>query len=807
MITPTILLVDGAEREPWYASLRSVVRARWLDGATPRRIHAARGHIDLAVVNDERALPHAMDAVRCLAEQGIPTLHVLDGVLEWRNTWENPTYTLGAEPALPFLQPSLCHKVACLGRSQARLLESWGNLGKCEVVGVPRLDHFVTTPAGPKTDSDGATRRILVMTARTPGFTADQTAEVKQSLVDVKEWFAKHPRLGGRPVQPVWRLTQGLAAEIGVENSLRDTFGGELGAVLRNVDAVITTPSTALLEGMLAGRPVALLDYNNRPHYVPAAWSISAERHLGQVISELVVPPAARMLYQDTILHDALECRTPASPRMVRLVEEMVRIGRECRACGRPLRLPRRILPDEQDGHHLPEERFDYHTLYPDHPVFGDMDRAVLRMELGHLRRELSRQGVLEAHPLWGPALRLRRRVRGLLQKIQPRGESGMNTSVAMCTCNGAAFLGEQLESIAAGERLPDEMVVCDDRSTDGTTAILRRFSERAPFPVRLTRNEHRLGSCRNFAKAIGQCRGRLILLADQDDVWAPGKLRRLTETMDEQPGAAVAFSNARMIGQAGEPLGYSLWEAVGFNRAWQRRMRGTPAERRPVAAERRYRRDDGVPRRVSRPRAAHPRRLGPRRVDRSVDLGGCPMRGRRRAVDPLPPAPGPADRRTQTGHLPTVPLREATGPRAVWTGRRQLRVGPIATGDVGRSTDSPRHPCGLGEQDRPFSGESPNASPPFTPLAAGGEGTLPPTLLDLLAGLEVVGPRPVVVTGWMPPAGLSEVGRCRRRLRRRIASYDAFFGDGVASYRSATRLLSPTVDVIKMRSSANPKL
>src|SRR3990172_4206137 len=125
MSTPRILLIDGAEREPWYAPLRGLIDARWVCGSPTKWIDRAADSIDLAVVSDERALPHAVDAVRQLGSRGVPTLHLLDGILEWRNTWENPTFALGDEPAAPFLQPSLCHKIACAGRSQARILESW----------------------------------------------------------------------------------------------------------------------------------------------------------------------------------------------------------------------------------------------------------------------------------------------------------------------------------------------------------------------------------------------------------------------------------------------------------------------------------------------------------------------------------------------------------------------------------------------------------------------------------------------------------------------------------------------------------
>ena len=78
-----------------------------------------------------------------------------------------------------------------------------------------------------------------------------------------------------------------------------------------------------------------------------------------------------------------------------------------------------------------------------------------------------------------------------------------MKLSVAMCTYNGARYLQEQLESIAAQTRLPDELVVCDDCSSDGTRAILEEFKARVTFPVRLYFNEQNLRVWKNFEKAI----------------------------------------------------------------------------------------------------------------------------------------------------------------------------------------------------------------------------------------------------------------------------------------------------------------
>lgn len=143
-----------------------------------------------------------------------------------------------------------------------------------------------------------------------------------------------------------------------------------------------------------------------------------------------------------------------------------------------------------------------------------------------------------------------------------------MTISVAMCTYNGARFLDQQLESIAAQTRLPAELVVSDDASTDATPELLRRFADRAPFPVRLLRNDTRIGSTKNFEKAIGHCTGAVIALADQDDVWHPDKLARIDATFSEKPRCGLVFSDARLIDEGGVVGERTLWQHIGFSAA-----------------------------------------------------------------------------------------------------------------------------------------------------------------------------------------------------------------------------------------------
>jgi glycosyltransferase involved in cell wall biosynthesis len=156
------------------------------------------------------------------------------------------------------------------------------------------------------------------------------------------------------------------------------------------------------------------------------------------------------------------------------------------------------------------------------------------------------------------------------------RGTSlgGAGISVALCTYNGERFLQTQLSSILDQTRLPDEVILCDDASSDRTLEIAAAFAEHAPFPVRIVRNESNLGSNRNFQQAIELCSGELIVLSDQDDVWVPERLERSECELRKRPGCGLVFSDATVIDDEGHPTGNTLWQNFAFTPELQERMR-----------------------------------------------------------------------------------------------------------------------------------------------------------------------------------------------------------------------------------------
>lgn len=127
--------------------------------------------------------------------------------------------------------------------------------------------------------------------------------------------------------------------------------------------------------------------------------------------------------------------------------------------------------------------------------------------------------------------------------------------SIAMTTYNGAQFVQAQLRSILEQTRQPDEIIICDDGSTDDTVNIIRHVMETSGTDrIRLVENEENLGYIRNFYKAISLTKGDYIFLADQDDIWHREKLEKSLAIM-ERTGAAAICTRSRLIDQDGQEM------------------------------------------------------------------------------------------------------------------------------------------------------------------------------------------------------------------------------------------------------------
>src|SRR4051794_17845253 len=116
-----------------------------------------------------------------------------------------------------------------------------------------------------------------------------------------------------------------------------------------------------------------------------------------------------------------------------------------------------------------------------------------------------------------------------------------MTVAVAMCTRNGATYVAAQLGSIVGGTRMPDELVVVDDASTDDTATIVEAVlaqiaSDHPQLSVRWERNPEPLGVTANFERAISLCGSDIVILCDQDDLWHRDRVAAAVERFESEP-------------------------------------------------------------------------------------------------------------------------------------------------------------------------------------------------------------------------------------------------------------------------------
>lgn len=143
-----------------------------------------------------------------------------------------------------------------------------------------------------------------------------------------------------------------------------------------------------------------------------------------------------------------------------------------------------------------------------------------------------------------------------------------MRISVALCTYNGEKYLPQQLDSLLRQERVPDQIVIRDDVSGDGTWRLLEAFVSQAHecgIEVDLRRNENNLGYVRNFEQAIAAANGELVFLCDQDDVWHADKICRMEEEFERRHRLVLLHTDARLVDGNDTDLGYGLFDAIGM--------------------------------------------------------------------------------------------------------------------------------------------------------------------------------------------------------------------------------------------------
>ena len=148
-----------------------------------------------------------------------------------------------------------------------------------------------------------------------------------------------------------------------------------------------------------------------------------------------------------------------------------------------------------------------------------------------------------------------------LMTKIS---SSGPLVTVIAVGYNHAAFVGRALTSIAE-QSVPFVLRIVDDASSDCTASFVRRWlQDHAEVQGVFDEHSVNLGITQTFQRALEQVQTPYVTFVSLDDAWEPDLLERLITRLQDEPAAAVAYADARIIDELGTEISGSFLQAEG---------------------------------------------------------------------------------------------------------------------------------------------------------------------------------------------------------------------------------------------------
>ncbi len=150
---------------------------------------------------------------------------------------------------------------------------------------------------------------------------------------------------------------------------------------------------------------------------------------------------------------------------------------------------------------------------------------------------------------------------------LKAKSGKSLGISVVISSVEARSIPECLLNSILDQSRSPLEVVICVDHLGPVGQARLLDLKNKARFPVHIHRNGTKLGASGSTLKAMGLCKGDIIVCCDRWDLWLPEKLAAIERAFLENPNTGLVLFNASLVDRDLEPLGPTIWDEAHFDR------------------------------------------------------------------------------------------------------------------------------------------------------------------------------------------------------------------------------------------------
>lgn len=134
---------------------------------------------------------------------------------------------------------------------------------------------------------------------------------------------------------------------------------------------------------------------------------------------------------------------------------------------------------------------------------------------------------------------------------------SATTTFAVVVTCyNYKDYVVEAVDSALAQSRAAAQVIIVDDGSSDGSTALLQqRYGDDARVTLVCVENGGQLSA---FQQGVARARGDVICFLDADDRWSPDYLAKIGQLFDERRDIDFVFSDVRLFGNEERAMGFA---------------------------------------------------------------------------------------------------------------------------------------------------------------------------------------------------------------------------------------------------------